>query len=118
MATVQPTFVWTQQGVCAVTWTALTEVNADGAPFDSAHLSDKSFHVKGTFGTGGTCLCEGSNDKASPTYVTLTDPQGNAISKTAEAIEQILENTLLTRPRVSAGTGVSLTVIMVGKGTR
>ena len=115
MATVQPQMVWTQKGVCKVTWTGLTETNADGAPFDSAHLSDKSIHIKGTFGAGGTCLCEGSNDGA--TYVTLTDPQGNAISKTAEAIEQILENVVFTRPRVSAGTGVSLTVIMVGKGT-
>lgn len=67
--------------------------------------SVRSVQFTGTFGTGGTILLEGSNDGTN--YVTLTDPQGNAISKTAAGIEAIEETTVYIRPRVSAGDGTT-----------
>jgi hypothetical protein len=77
----------------------------DGDPIKIPGSTVRSAHVKGTFGSGGTIVIEGSNDGS--TYVTLTDPQGNAISKTSEAIETLEENTLWVRPRVSAGDGTT-----------
>jgi hypothetical protein len=50
-------------------------------------FADRAIQVGGTFGAGGTVVIEGSIDGTN--YVTLTDPQGNAISKTAAAIEEI-----------------------------
>ena len=41
----------------------------------------------------------------------MNDPQGNALSVQTAKITQVLENTYLVRPRVSAGDGTtSLTV--------
>jgi hypothetical protein len=57
----------------------------------------------GTLSVGGTIVLEGSNDGV--TYYTLTDPQGNAISKTALGIEAVQEVVRFVRPRVTAGDG-------------
>lgn len=95
-------------------WTPLTTTNADGAPVEMPSWADRSIHFKGTFGAGGTIVWEGSNDGV--TWVTLADPQGNAISKTAESIEAILEITRYMRPRVTAGDGTtSLTALLLVK---
>jgi len=97
-----------------VTWTGLANGD-DGTPLRMPAASDRSWQVGGTFGAGGTVLCEGSNEGSN--YVTLTDPQGNAISKTAAAIEQIEELTVYVRPRVSAGDGTtSINVTMLVRG--
>lgn len=83
-------------------WTGL--LNGDsGNPLEHADFGDRCVQITGTFGAGGTIVIEGSNDGTN--YVTLTDPQGNAISKTAAAIEAISENTRYVRPRVTAGDG-------------
>lgn len=103
--------------VIQASWSGL--LNGDtGAPLSYPQFADKTVHVKGTFGVGGTIIFEGSNDGV--TYVSLTDPQGNAFSKTAEAIEVLEENPLWVRPRVSAGDGTtSLSCYLVGtKGSR
>lgn len=103
--------------VLQASWTGLA--NGDtGAPIAYPQHADKTVHVKGTFGTGGTIVWEGSNDGV--TYITLTDAQGNAISKTSEAIEVVEENTLWVRPHVTAGDGTTaLSCFVVGtKGTR
>lgn len=86
---------------------ALTSANPDGAPIPDmyAAYSDRSASVKGTFGTG-TVLIQGSND-AGATYNPLTDPQGNALSKTAVAIEQITEVAEMTRPLVTTPDGTT-----------
>lgn len=97
------------------TWTSLASGDT-GAPISYPQFNDKSVHIKGTFGASGSCTLEGSHDGV--TWVALTDPQGNAITKTSEAIETISENMLYIRPNVS-GTGPTLTVIVVGvKGSR
>lgn len=49
-----------------------------------------------------TIILEGSLDGV--TYFQLTDPQGNAISATADKLEQVEELVFYIRPRVTAGT--------------
>lgn len=88
-----------------VSWVGLLNGD-DGSPIAMAGSPDRSVQVLGTFGTGGTIVFEGSNDGGT-TYFTLTDPQGNAISKTAAAGEQVVELTGLVRPRVTAGDGTT-----------
>lgn len=86
-------------------WVGLANGEA-GSPVSYGAYSDRSIQFGGTFGAGGTIVLEGSNDGVN--YVTLTDPQGNAISKTAAGIETIEEPTVLVRPRVTAGDGTTL----------
>lgn len=96
-------------------WTGLANGDS-GDPLNKPSFADRSVQVKGTFGTGGTVIMEGSNDRETdtPTYAPLVDPQGNAISFTSAGIEQILESTYLIRPRVTAGDGdTSLTVTIL-----
>ena len=82
---------------------------------------DRTVQVYGTFGAGGSITLEGSCDKTTetPTYFALTDPQGNAVTKTAAAAEAFEEAPLLIRPNVTAGDGTtSLTVKMVCRRPR
>ena len=98
-------------------WTGLTKTTDDtGDPLNLAPFADRSVQVKGTFGTGGTVIIEGSNDREgdTPIYAPLVDPQGNAVSFEAAGIEQILETSYLIRPRVTAGDGTTdLTVTIL-----
>jgi len=98
-----------------VTWTPLTFSGLDaGSPIEMPGSADRSVQISGTFGAGGSISLEGSNDGTN--YVVLTDPQGNALTKTAEAIEAISELTRFVRPRVTAGDGTtSLTVSLLVK---
>jgi len=100
-----------------IKWT-ITTTNADGAPYTfSGRFPDKSLHVFGTFGTGGNLKGQGTNEVSAPAnWYSLNDPQGNELSFTAAKIEQILENAYLFRPYLSAGTGVTLTVLLCLKG--
>lgn len=87
-----------------LSWTGLLNGD-DGTPVEMPGSADRSIQFLGTFGAGGTIVLEGSNDGTN--YATLTDPQGNAISKTAAAIEAVLELTRFVRPRVTAGDGTT-----------
>jgi hypothetical protein len=93
-----------------ITWTPLTETNADGTPTTNIGSGDRCFQVAGTFGTGGTILLQGSLDNSN--WFGLKDPSGAAISLTAAGLRQVLENPAFIRPFVSAGTGVSVTAIL------
>lgn len=87
-----------------VVWTGL--LNGDtGAPIKFPASAFKSIQFNGTFGAGGTIVLQGSNDGTN--YYTLTDPQGNAISKTAAGLEAIEEICLWIRPSVTAGDGTT-----------
>ena len=104
MATINPTIERSGDGsIMYVTYEALTTTNADGAPIRFDEWADRSVQFVGTWGTGGTVKWQGSNDGA--TWVDLTDPQGNAISKGANSLEAVLEITRYARPFVSAGDG-------------
>lgn len=117
MATVNYTNVTTRtfgDNSRVVTWTPLTTTNSDGQPFEAPGWADRAVQITGTFGAGGTIVLEGSLDGTN--YVSLTDPQGNAISKTAASIEAVSELVRYIRPRVTAGDGTtSLTVTMIAR---
>lgn len=112
MATINATFtrgMVNDDSVVMVSWTPLTEADT-ATPVEMTEYADRCVQVGGTF-NGGTVVIEGSNDGV--TYFTLNDVQASAISKTAAALEQIAEVPRYTRPRVSAGTGVSLTIMLL-----
>ena len=71
--------------------------------------------MSGTFG-GMTLIVEGSNDGSN--YSILNDAQGNALSFTAAAIEQILENTEFIRIATSGGTSADVNVTIHAHGDR
>lgn len=89
-----------------------------GRPLEISSFPDKCAHIFGTFGSGGSVTIYGSNndadfdvDPAGGTWAVLVDPQGNAITKTSNAIEQILENPKYITAKVTAGDGTtSLTI--------
>src|SRR5689334_9307236 len=87
-------------------WLAVPNGNT-GAPLGDAYadFSDRSVSVGGTFGAGGSVSIKGCIDGTN--YIVLTDPQGNNITKTAAAIEQIMEGTPFIRPEVTAGDGTT-----------
>lgn len=94
---------WTFTGVASETGPALQGF---------AEWADRSVQMSGTW-NGATVLLEGSIDGT--TYLPLTDPQGNAISKTADALEAITEIVNFVRPRCSSGAVTSLTIIVLAR---
>src|SRR5262245_43896425 len=105
MATRTPTIEYYYSGdsdrpgnpnVARVVWTGL--LNGDtGAPVCLPEFPDKTVQISGTFGASGSITMQGSNDKPSetPTYLALTDPQGNPVTKGAAAMETFEEATAL-----------------------
>lgn len=96
-----------------VTWTPLTETNADGLPARYVGSGDRTFQAYGTWGSGGTLTLEGSVNGSN--WVVLKDPQGDPISFTADGIATVMECPSWVRPKVSAGTGVSVTAKLFSK---
>lgn len=93
-----------------VTWAALANGD-DGAQVDWIDFADRCFQVTGTFGAGGSCTVQGSNDGTN--WASLTDSQGNALTFTAQKIEQAMELPRYVRPNVTAGDGTtSLTITL------
>ena len=115
MATRNPTVTY-DYNRATVVWTGLLNGD-DGAAFEGFDWADASVQITGTFGVGGSINMTGSNDGTN--YVVLTDPQGNAITKTSAAVEQISEGVKSFKPAVTAGDGTtSLTVTMYARRNR
>lgn len=100
-----------------VTWEGLT-TNDTGQPWERADHQDKCVQIIGNFGSNATCTLQGSNlpnpgsAYDSTDWFSLTDPQANAIAKTAAAGEEILENPRWIRPVVTSGTSPDLDIII------
>lgn len=115
MATVTPTVVDISRdgSVFLISW-ALTTADNDGAPVDGIEWADRSVIFQSIAWGGATAAVEGSNDKS--VYIPLADPQGTAISKSANAIEAVLELTRYLRPRLTTvGTAAAITVSMIAR---
>lgn len=106
-----------QRNGVLIVWSGL--LNGDtGAPFEHADYGDKTVQIQGTAGAGLSVTLQGSNDGTN--WVALTDPQGNAVTKTAVgALEVVAENPRYIRPNVTAGDGTTdLTVTVFGRRNR
>lgn len=99
-----------------ITWALLA--NGDtGSPVEGVDFADRTVQIGGTFGVGGSVTLEGSNDGT--TYFALTDPQGNAVTKTAAGLEVLEESPRYIRPNVTAGDGTtSLTATIWARRNR
>lgn len=88
-----------------VSWANVPNGNT-GTPQLGFDYSDITIQVDVvTLGAGGTCDFEGSNDGV--TYHKLTDPQGNALTFTADGLEQVTEACKYYRPNVNGGDGTT-----------
>lgn len=115
-----------QTNVRHVVWSGL-DGDDTGRPVRVSKFNDKSVHIYAETSHGGaTTIMQGTNDErgnpdhashSSAKWVGLTDAQGNAISKTSDAIEQILENPMWIRPSQSGGTGADVVVALTCKRT-
>lgn len=109
MATITPTVIEIKaygESAHLVQWLTIGDADTCTAIEMPGHTV-RSAQIAGTFGSA-TVVIQGSNDGTN--YVTLTDPQGNAISKSAAALEQIEENTRYLKPNSTGGTGSSTNV--------
>src|SRR5512137_820708 len=96
MATVAAYGEWTIHGVHEDIWTPITSGDAGGW-IDAPHASDKTITCQGTW-NGATLLIQGANLADKSDAYTLTDPQGNLLSKTSDFGETLQENPKYIRP--------------------
>lgn len=88
------------------TWTGLLNGDQGEAATYPDYGGDATVTFEGTFGVGGSITLNGSNDGVN--FYPMTDPQGNAITKTAAGMEVVEEAPLYIRPNVTAGDGTTL----------
>jgi hypothetical protein len=108
VATVSPTIVW--HGYTGVAdlyeWSPIAE--GDTVAWARIPIkADKSVHVFGDF--GGTVTIQGSNEDTPTNPVTLTAPDGVALTFTAVGLRSILQPVMWIRP--SPGAGVANTTV-------
>lgn len=126
MANISPTVSTIADGTTKiVTWTPMIIIDTDpgapevleydiGLPVEFCRFCDRSVTIVGTWGAGGSITLKGSNDGIN--YYALTDPQGNAITKSADSLEQITELTQYIKPEITAGDiTTSLTVKLLAR---
>lgn len=119
MATRTPTVTYNpngHRGIVQVVWSGLANGD-DGAPVELPGYADRSVQLTGTLGAGGNARIQGADDNT-PTYATLSDPQGNALDINALGIKSVSEVSRLIRPLISAGDGTTaLAVTLIGRKT-
>ena len=114
------------KGVIRTVWAFLASSTSGsiGKPLDAVAYPDKTVTWRGPWVSGVTIVLQGSNTATYTTgtsaWFSLTDPQGNALSKVTGSIEAILENPRWIRPRISARTGTlgTPTVEIISQSTR
>jgi len=107
MATITPTQefpIYGNNNILLVSWLGLANGD-EGEPFTLGQYADRSIHILGTFGAGGTVELHGSNNRSD--YALLSDNQGDNLSFLTGALSQILEITLDVKPVVTAGDGTT-----------
>ena len=98
----------------------ITSTDTAGAGVKIPGAADRTVQFLGTWG-GATIQLEGSlketpDETTGTDWFPLTDPQGNAISKSADGGEAVIENVLWVRPRATtAGSGASVTVYLLSR---
>jgi hypothetical protein len=97
-----------------VVWNGINATNNTASPIRFTEWADRSVQFNGTF-NNVTMTFEGSNEEGGAgTYFVLTDPQGNAISKTAAGGEAVTEISQYAKPvATSVGVATDITVSAV-----
>lgn len=85
-----------------------------------SNYSDKTVHVYGTFGSGGSCTIQGSNKPTEDgtTMVTLHKTDLSALTFTSAGCFTILENPLWLRAIVTAGDGTTALIVSIVAATQ
>jgi hypothetical protein len=95
---------------CLFTWANIAGT-ATCAAVEIPWYADRTIQVVAASYGSATLVIQGSLDNTN--WVTLADPQGNALSFTSGAkMEVILENTRYIRPLTTGGTNTDLTIIL------
>lgn len=107
-----PTETKLRDDVVLFTWAEL-DGDDTGVPVEVSACRQLTVHVySGTYGSS-TVTVEGTNDPAYATsseWAPLTNPQGTAISKTADGIEKVQELPYFFRPKTASGTSADIDV--------
>ena len=109
-----------KKGAKKITWSGMANGD-DGTWWGDAGANDRNLQIVITAGTGITCAIEGTNED-SPVSATPGFPvrdAGNlpnalALSNTV-LTGQALESPKFIRPRVTAGTGANIAVILISE---
>lgn len=106
-----PTTVPLPKDAVLFTWSGL-DGDDTGVPVDVSSCVQLTAHVYSSTYGSSTVTVEGSNDTlaSSSEYAPLTDPQGTAISKTADGIEAVEEHPKWFKPRTASGTAANVAV--------
>lgn len=115
MATIPVTFAEGEAQTTIATWANMTTWDV-GEPVRYAGAADRTVQVFGTFG-GATVTIEGTLENVPINWSQLNDAQGDPIAITAARIEAVVELVRQIRPKVTGGTGTSVTVMMLMRQT-
>ncbi len=115
MATVQGVTVATERGIVQTTWTGFAASGDVGTPEQLGRYPIKGVQVTGTFANSMSVTLEGSEDGV--TYFALlseanTDP---VIAFLANGRADVVGNPRFIRPRATAGSASSVTVVLTSK---
>lgn len=114
MAVRQGTQVNDNDGRMNYSWTGLLNSDTGSIVGTMEHVVGYSFQVAGTFGAGGSCALQGSNDGVN--FATLDDAANVAVAATASTkIWRVSNLPKFIRVNVTAGDGTtSLTATLSG----
>ncbi len=98
-------------GTILVLWEGLATGDT-ASPVSFPDYPDMTVHAIGTF-NGGTSVSLTGSMVQGGTYTALTDPQGNAITKTAAAIEAVTEAPLYVKPTIGSGSSDDVDVYLL-----
>lgn len=105
----QVSYLGKGKGIKAI-WEAVDGVDT-GAGVDMGGYPDRTVTATGDFG-GGTVTIEGSNDGT--VWQTLSEPDGTALTFTANGVAVIAESTQYVRQTMAGGAAADVDVIIVG----
>jgi hypothetical protein len=101
------------------TWAGMVTGDTITAQQIPGNCGDRAVQFSGTFAGGTSVSLTGSLIAGGAgTYATLTDPQGNAITKTATGLEQVTELTDWVKPTIASGSADSVTCTLIVSRTK
>lgn len=95
---------------CVIGWSGLLNTDT-GAMVELVDYADRTVTITGTFGVNGSITLQGSNNGT--VWFPLTDPQANAITKNAAAMELIVETPRYIQPIVTNGDGTTNLAVQI-----